>query len=140
MRPLLGTWRCIGHGEGNAQHASTTTYALALSGRWLRVRTTSPPYPSRKWLLQDDGYVTYDRDRNEWISFFFANEGDYTMLYSHGWHGSEIVWHAGPPPRFDDYRESLQLTSATQYRMILRQRNGAGILQIVATGVCTRKT
>lgn len=139
MQPLLGTWRCTGRGEGNQQHVSTTTYASTLSGRWLRVRTTSPPYASRSWFLEEDGYVTYDRDRNEWIAFFFANEGDHTTLYSHGWRGSEFVWHAGPAPRFDDYREILQFTSTTQYRMLLRQRNSAGILQIVGTGICTRK-
>lgn len=139
MRPLVGTWRCTGQGEGNVIHTSTTTYALALSGRWLRVYTTSPPYASRSWFLEADGYVTHDRDHKQWLAFFFANEGDYTALHSHGWRGNQIVWHDGPPPRFDDYRETLQLTSATQYRMILRQRDDAGSLQIVAAGVCRKK-
>lgn len=139
MYRLLGSWRCIGHGEGNVAHSSTTTYGLALSRRWLRVHTTSSPYPSRSWFLEAVGYVTYDRERKVWLAMYFANEGGYSVLHSNGWRGDEIVWHAGPPPGFDDYREILQLTSSTRYRMTIRQRDKSNILRIIGTGICRRE-
>jgi len=138
MYRLLGSWRCIGHGEGNVAHSSTTTYGLALSRRWLRVHTTSSPYPSRSWFLEAVGYVTYDRERKVWLAMYFANEGGYSVLHSNGWRGDEIVWHAGPPPGFDDYREILQLTSSTRYRMTIRQRDKSNILRTIGTGICRR--
>jgi len=140
MRALFGSWNCIGQGEGNVRHVSTTTYALTLSGRWLHVHVFSPPYASRSWVLESDGYITFDRNRKKWIAIFFANEGGYSVLHSDGWHGQDFVWHSGPPPTFDDYREIVQLTKPTQYQMTIRQRSATANFQTVAVGVCRRGT
>jgi hypothetical protein len=93
---MLGTWNCktlkndMGRGAGRTE---TDVYTMTFDGHYIKNKGTSKPFDAaRTRTLLSEGWLGWDKARNQFYTFGISNFGGFGMSVSPGWVGNKIVW------------------------------------------------
>ena len=91
---MAGTWTCKSKSSRRpAAFTTVSTYSLDPTGYWMNETSTTPKTSWVRTTLRNWDKITYDPDGKRWVDVSYGDGGGYSVSYSKGWDGNQIVWH-----------------------------------------------
>jgi hypothetical protein len=120
----VGSWQCKGtyfatSDQPEEKWEATIRVEPELDGTWLSVHMTGPG-PSRS--AEHKGY---DAASKKWIHVAVTNSGNWLLLSSPGWTGSQMVFSPADPA--DKTRATFSKLSETSYSHVVTRDTGHGV-------------